>query len=226
MSEITNHLFELRDEQHALFNSKLIPNIAAQTILGIKTPILRKFAAEIYGTDNARTFLTELPHRYFEENCLHAFVIEKISDINDCINAVEAFLPYIDNWATCDSLKPKAFKKRPDIIREKATEWICSEHIYTVRFGIRVFMDNFLDKNYYCEQPVMISDIHFDDYYVKMMVAWYFATALAKRYDDIIPFIESRALDRWTHNKAIQKAVESYRISPEQKEYLKTLKIR
>ena len=223
---ITEHLFSLSDPKHAEFCSKLMPTVDKNIVLGIKTPILRKYASKIYGTNEARNFMSELPHQYFEENNLHAFLIEMISDFDECITEIERFLPYVDNWATCDSMRPKIFKKNTALLKEKAEKWLESENVYTVRFGIEMFMVYFLDDEYSLEYSGLITQIRSDEYYIKMMVAWYFATALAKKYDSTLPFIENKALDDWTHNKAIQKAIESYRITKEQKEYLKTLKIK
>ena len=221
---IREHLLKLQNINHAEFCSKLMPTVDRQTILGIKTPILRRMATEITGTNEAKEFILDVPHKYFEENTLHAFLIEKISDPTECLNATEAFLPYIDNWSTCDSLRPKALKKDLDLLKIKAIEWINSEKTYTVRFGIEMFMVYFLDNNFSVEQNKLIAEIRSDEYYVKMMVAWYFATALAKQYEDTIPFLENNSLDIWTHNKTIQKAIESYRITNKQKDYLRILK--
>jgi len=223
-NSIREHLIKLQDRKHADFCSKLMPTVNPDSILGIKTPVLRKLATEISGTHEADKFLSDLPHKYFEENNLHAFLIEKIKDPIDCIKAIEAFLPYIDNWATCDSLRPKALKKDLNLLKIKAIEFIHSRETYTVRFGIEMFMVNFLDKEFKIEYNELVSQVKSNDYYVKMMMAWFFTTALTKQYEPTIPFIENNALDKWTHNKTIQKAVESYRITKEQKEYLRTLK--
>ena len=222
--KITDVLFKMSDEKHANFSAKLMPTIDPKTVLGIKTPLLRKYAAEIYGTEAATEFMQALPHNFFEENNLHAFLIERINNFDNCIEALEKFLPYVDNWATCDSMRPKVFKRNLDKLEVKAKEWIKSTEAYTVRFGIEMFMVYFLDENFSSEHPDLISKIYSDEYYVKMMIAWYFATALAKQYYKTMLYLENNVLDIWTHNKTIQKAVESYRITKEQKEYLKTLK--
>ena len=223
-NSIREYLISLQDKNHAEFSSKLMPTVAPETVLGIKTPILKEFAVKIKGTNEAEDFLSDLPHKYFEENNLHSFLIGTINDPVDCLNAIETFLPYVDNWATCDSLRPKALKKAPDLMKLKALKWIESDKTYTVRFGIEMLMVYFLDSNFSVEQNRSIAQIKSDEYYVKMMIAWYFATALAKQYEFTITYIENNVLDIWTHNKTIQKAVESYRITKEQKEYLKTLK--
>lgn len=222
--KITDVLFKMSDEKHANFSAKLMPTIDPKTVLGIKTPLLRKYAAEIYGTEAATEFMQALPHNFFEENNLHAFLIERINNFDNCIEALEKFLPYVDNWATCDSMRPKVFKRNLDKLEVKAREWIRSTETYIIRFGIEMFMVYFLDENFSSEHTEFISKIHSDEYYVKMMIAWYFATALAKQYNKTLPYLENNVLDIWTHNKTIQKAVESYRITKEQKDYLKTLK--
>lgn len=222
--KITDVLFKMSDEKHANFSAKLMPTIDPKTVLGIKTPLLRKYAAEIYGTEAATEFMQALPHNFFEENNLHAFLIERINNFDNCIEALEKFLPYVDNWATCDSMRPKVFKRNLDKLEVKAREWIRSTETYIIRFGIEMFMVYFLDENFSSEHTEFISKTHSDEYYVKMMIAWYFATALAKQYNKTLPYLENNVLDIWTHNKTIQKAVESYRITKEQKDYLKTLK--
>ena len=223
--EITNELFQLRDESYAYFQAKLIPNIPREKIIGVRTPIIKSLAKKI--SDEARdAFIKELPHDYFDEDQLHAFIISLDKDFDKCIFEVETFLPYINNWATCDQLSPVAFKKNPERLLPYIKKWIASEKTYTVRFAIGLLLQHFLGDNFCVEYAETVASVRSDEYYVKMMVAWYFATALAKRYDDVLPFIENNALDRWAHNKAIQKSVESYRIKSEQKEYLKSLKIR
>ena len=170
-------------------------------------------------------FLDDLPHKYFDENQLHAFIISEIKDYGKCMEEVNRFLPYVDNWATCDQMSPKVFRKhRGELIRE-IKKWIRSDRTYTVRFGTGMLMEHFLEEDFDAAYPDMVADRRSDEYYINMMTAWYFATALAKRYDEILPYIEEQRLDVWTHNKAIQKSVESCRITPEQKEYLKSLKI-
>jgi len=226
MPDIITFLESHKDQKHIDFVAKLIPNIDKNMILGIKTPVLRKYASEIYGSKDAEDFVHNLPHFYLEENNLHAFIIEKIPDFNTCLTETDRFLPYIDNWSTCDSMNPKVLKKNKSILKEKAVEWIKSSHTYTKRFGIRIFMSYFLDDDFSVEYPSIISDIKSDEYYINMMIAWYFATALSKRYNDILPYLLNGSLNSWTHNKTIQKAIESYRITPEQKKELKSLKIK
>ncbi len=222
---IREKLFEMRDENYRDFNSKLIPTINKKTIIGVRTPKLRKLAKELITHTDIDEFLNSLPHTYYEENNLHAFLIEQIDDYNDCIREVNRFLPYIDNWATCDSLSPKVFKKEPKRMLCNIKFWISSEDTYVVRFGIGMLMRFFLNENFSLEYLKIVSKIKSDEYYINMMIAWYFATALAKQYDSTIPYLESRCLSDWVHNKTIQKAKESLRISKKQKEYLNTLKI-
>lgn len=221
---ILNRLFELQDLKYRDFHSKLMPTVEKSRIIGVRTPDLRKLAKELKNTEHAKTFLEILPHEYYEENNLHAFLIEEIKDFNKCIEELNRFLPFVDNWATCDMMRPKIFKKNLDKLLLQIKIWLNSSETYTVRFGIECLMIFYLDEHFSPEYPELISKIRSDEYYIRMMVAWYFATALAKRYDDIIPYLEQNRLDSETHNKAIQKAIESYRIMPEQKAYLRTLK--
>ncbi len=222
--QIRTKLFELQDLEYRDFNSKLIPNIEVETQIGIRTPKLRKYAKELSKTPEAMEFLNILPHKYFEENSLHGFLLETIKDYDSAIQYMDAFLPYIDNWATCDCTSPKVFKKHPAELLEKAKEWIASDHTYTIRYGIGTLMRYYLDEHFKPEYLELAASVNSQEYYVKMMVAWYFATALAKQYEATIPYIENHILGKWTHNKTIQKAIESYRITPEQKTYLRTLK--
>ena len=232
--EIVQELFALRDEKYGTFQAKLIPNIDPDSIIGVRTPALRAFAKELAkeaAKDEAKAadieaFLAGLPHRYFDENQLHAFIISLEKDFEKCIEEVEAFLPHVDNWATCDQLSPKAFKKQPQKLLPYIRTWIKSDETYTVRFAIGMLMEHFLGELFDTEYADMVAAVRSDEYYINMMIAWYFATALAKQYDAVIPYIANKRLDDWTHNKAIQKSVESYRITPEQKAYLKTLKIK
>lgn len=226
MKEIQEYLFEVRDKEYAAFHAKLVPTMASDKVIGVRTPLLRKYAKEICKMDCKEAFLGELPHDYFEENQLHAFIISEEKDYEKCLEELETFLPYIDNWATCDQLSPKVFKKHIEELEVQAYQWMASTETYIIRFGIGVLMQHFLDDQFRVEQAERIAAIRSEEYYVNMMVAWYFATALAKQYDQILPFIEERRMERWTHNKAIQKAIESYRIAPEQKDYLRTLKIK
>lgn len=223
---ITERLFALRDEEYAAFQAKLMPTVDRAKIIGVRTPALRQLAKELKGSREAADFLWQLPHRYYEEDNLHAFLIEKIRDYDECLAALDAFLPYVDNWATCDCMNPKVLKKYPDRTAEKVREWMASGRVYTVRFGIGVLMAYYLDELFDTEYADMVADYRSEEYYIRMMQAWYFATALAKQYDAVLPYIQEHRLEKWTHNKAIQKAVESYRITDEQKKYLKTLKVR
>ncbi len=217
-------LFELQDIKYKEFHQSLMPTVNKDTVIGIRVPVLRKLANSLdYKKEEA--FLNDLPHRYFEENNLHAFLIESIKDFDECIERLEEFLPYIDNWATCDMLSPKCFKKNTDKLLPYIKKWIRSKHTYTVRYGIGMLMRYFLDESYKKEYSDTVLSITSDEYYVNMMRAWYFATALSKQYEAILPYLIKKRLDIWTHNKTIQKARESYRITKEQKEYLKKLKI-
>lgn len=221
---IRNRLFEMQDLKYREFHSRLMPTVPKDTVIGVRVPALRKFAKEIKNTAYAAEFLKTLPHKYYEENNLHAFLIEEIKDYSECIKAVNRFLPFVDNWATCDMMRPKNFKNHLSELLEQIRIWINSDKTYTVRFGIEMLMCYYLNENFKPEYPEMVSKIRSDEYYIKMMVAWYFATALAKQYDAVVPYLEQKKLDADTHNKTIQKAVESYRITAGQKTYLKTLK--
>ena len=218
----------MRDEKYAAGQVKIIPSVAPERIIGVRTPALRDYAKELYADKEKETgaFLNELPHRYFDEDQLHAFIISLEKDFDKCIAEVEKFLPYVDNWATCDQLSPKAFKKQPEKLLPYIDKWLASGRTYTVRFAIGMLMQHFLDGRFSPEYPKAVARVRSDEYYVKMMVAWYFATALAKQYAAIIPYIENRTLDAWTHNRAIQKSIESFRITPEQKEFLRSLKVK
>lgn len=209
------------EEEYREFSSKLMPTVEKSKVIGIRTPLLRKFAKSL---ENYEAFLTELPHKYFEENNLHAFLIEREKDFEKCIEKLNVFLPYVDNWATCDSMKPKVLKKEPEKLLEYIKIWLKSKDTYSVRYGINLLMSFYLDDNFKRDYLMLVADIKSDEYYINMMRAWYFATALAKQYKQTLPYIENKVLDKWTHNKTIQKATESLRITKEQKEYLKTLK--
>ena len=222
---IQERLFALRDEKYREFQRSLIPGLPRENIIGIRIPVMRKLAKEFVKEPEAAVFLKQLPHTYYDENILHALLIAEIKDYDTCMEAVEAFLPYIDNWAVCDGLSPKVFGKHKAELLEKIRLWIPSEHIYTCRFGIGMLMRWFLDEDFqpgYLELPAAVRS---EEYYVNMMTAWFFATALAKQWDAAIPYLEQNRLDPWTHDKTIQKARESYRITTEQKEYLKRLKV-
>ena len=223
MTKIQTDLFSLRDEKFADFNSKLMPDIVRENVIGVRTPALRKYAREL-SEDAAGDFIKQLPHKYFEENQLHAFILSGVRDFDVCIKLVNEFLPYVDNWATCDQLLPRVFAKHTDELLKYIKQWIKSKHTYTVRFGIGQLMRFYLENNFDVSYAEMVAKIKSDEYYVNMMRAWYFATALAKNYDEVLPFIENKVLDNWTHNKTIQKAIESYRISDEHKKFLRKLK--
>jgi len=226
LNEIRAELFKMQDMTYRDFNSKLIPTVDKESMIGIRTPDLRKYAKQLGKSSDVIEFLQNLPHKYFDENQLHAFIISEIKDFKNCIDEINRFLPYIDNWATCDQLSPKVFKKYHNELFEYIKDWLKSDKVYTLRFGIGMLMEHFLDEDFDILYPETVSKIRSGEYYINMMIAWYFATALAKQYESIIPFIENNSLDIWTHNKAIQKAVESLRISDEKKEYLKSLKIK
>ena len=225
-TDLIKRLFELKDLKYKGFHSKLMPTIDKEKIIGIRVPELRKFATEINKTDYAEVFLNELPHYYYEENNLHAFLIEKVKDFDTAIRLTDKFLPFVDNWATCDMLRPKAFAKNKEKLLKYIEKWIKDKHPYTVRYGIEMLMVHYLGENFSPKYADLVSEIKSDEYYVNMMIAWYFATALAKQYDAIIPYFKTKVLDSRTHNKAIQKAIESYRITPKQKEELKLFKIK
>lgn len=222
--KIQDRLFELQDRKYRDFHSRLMPTVDAEAVIGVRTPVLRKFAKELSGTPEAEDFLRCLPHRYYEENNLHGFLIERIRDYDACMAEVKRFLPYVDNWATCDMMAPKVFAGHPEELLEEVRGWLNSEETYTIRYGIGMLMRYFLDEKFSPEYLWLVAGVSSEEYYVKMMVAWYFATALAKQYDAAVPFIEENRLEIWTHNKTIQKAAESYRITPEQKLYLKSKK--
>lgn len=221
---IRSRLFELQDLKYRDFHSKLMPTVSKDLIIGVRTPDLRKLAKEISKTTQSADFLKILPHKYYEENNLHAFLIEEIKDYNSCIAEINRFLPFVDNWATCDMMRPKIFKKHLPELLEEIKIWIKSDDVYAVRFGVEMLMCFYLDGAFSTEYPEWISQIRSDEYYIKMMVAWYFATALAKQYNAVIPYLEEGRLDADTHNKTIRKAIESYRISEEKKNYLRKLR--
>lgn len=225
IKSIKDELFKLQDKKYRDFQAKLIPNVDTKSVIGVRTPDLRKLAKKLKNVEDISLFLEDFPHQYFDENQLHAFILSESKDFDKCLDEVDKFLPYIDNWATCDQLSPKVFKKNKKALLEKIKVWLTSNHTYTVRFAIGMLMQHFLDEDFDVKFPKMVAKIKSDEYYINMMIAWYFATALAKQYDKILPFIENKKLEKWTHNKSIQKAVESYRISSEQKEYLKSFKI-
>lgn len=232
---IYEKLLSVQDIEYKEFQSKLVPNISPDTMIGVRTPQMRSIAKEVFGSPETEFFLSQLPHKYYEENLLHFFLIAMIKDFDECLKAVEKFLPFIDCWPVCDQSSPKTFKKNHEKILPYIKKWINSEHIYTSRFGMRMLMNEFLDEDFKPEYLELVAarqnqtkvkvPLDYDDYYLKMMIAWYFATALAKQYDATLPFIINHILDPWTHNKAIQKALESFRVSEEHKEELRTLRV-
>ena len=221
---IRERLFALRDEKNAAFSAKLIPNIAPERVLGARLPAIRKLAGELAGTAEAEAFLQALPHEYLEEDHLHSFLIAGEKEFDTCIGKTETFLPFIDNWATCDSLRPKCFAKHKKELLPYIETWLHSAHLYTVRFAVGMLMCHYLDADFDEKYLQWVAALKSEEYYLNMMRAWYFATALAKQYESTLPLLESKTLDTFTHNKAIQKARESFRVSPEHKAYLKTLK--
>lgn len=222
--KILNACFEHQDLKYRNFQSKLIPTIDQATMIGVRTPILRKIAKAFQKDEDIPIFLESLPHTYFEENQIHSFIISDQKDYEDCIKNINIFLDYVDNWATCDQLSQKIFKKHKEEILREIDKWLESQQPYRVRFAIKMLMTHFLDKDYDVIFPKKVASVQLEDYYVRMMMAWYFAEGLAKQYDSFLNFIKDDCLEKWTHNKTIQKAIESRRISPEIKEYLKTLK--
>lgn len=224
MTDLQQQLFALQDKTYREFHSKLMPDTDKETVIGIRIPVLRKFAREFARRPEAREFLQQLPHQYYEENNLHMMLIIAEKDYEKCLAEVERFVPYIDNWATCDMPAPKCFAKHKQELLPKVEEWIASEETYTIRYGIDLLMALYLDEDFRPEYLELAASVTSEEYYVKMVIAWYFATALAKQWDSAIPYIEQRRLSDWVHRKTIQKAVESYRITKEQKDYLRTLK--
>ncbi len=223
-SEIRESLFALQDLKYRDFQVKLIPGMDKEKMIGVRTPDLRKLAGQLAKREEIVEFLQALPHRYFDENQLHAFIISAIKDYENCAEELERFLPYVDNWATCDQLSPKIFGKHKQELLISIRKWIRSDHTYTVRFGIGMLMKYFLDEDFKTEYADLVASVRSEEYYVNMMIAWYFATALAKQYKAVLPYIREQKLEFRVHNKTIQKAVESYRISDEHKKELRALK--
>ena len=221
---IYDKLYKVNDDKYKEFQSKLVPNIDKDTILGVKTPEMRLIAKEIFLSDDKESFLNDLPHKYYEENLIHFFVISMIKDFDETVQRVEKFLPYVDCWPVSDQATPKSFKKNHQKLLPYIKKWINSNHIYTARFGIRMLMNEYLDNDFKKEYLELVAIKKGEDYYLKMMIAWYFATALAKRYDETIIYFENHLLNKWVFNKSIQKALESFRVSDEHKLYLKSLK--
>ncbi len=225
VDEIQKELFALQDTAYRDFQANLIPNLEDGAMIGVRTPQLRKMAKQMAKREEIGAFLEALPHTYFDENQLHAFIIAERKDFTQCMDELTRFLPFVDNWATCDQMSPKVFKRHRQELLPYIKEWITSDQTYVVRFAVGMLMEHFLDEDFVLAYPEMVSKIRSEEYYINMMVAWYFATALAKQYDAVLPFIEEERLAPWTHNKAIQKSVESNRITAEQKAYLRGLKV-
>ncbi|MBR5514757.1 MAG: DNA alkylation repair protein [Clostridia bacterium] len=223
---IEKRLFEMQDIAYRDFQAKLMPTVSKDKIIGVRTPELRKFAKELYKKGSYKEFLYDLPHKYYEENNLHGFLIEQITDYDECINELNRFLPYIDNWACCDGTNPKIFKSNTDKLITEIEKWLCSDMEYTVRYSIKKLMDHYLGGNFKNEYLERVASVQRDEYYIRMMKAWFFATALAKQYDSAIVYLKEKRLPRWEHNKTVQKALESYRISSERKEELKKMRIK
>ena len=224
--KVQQDLFTMQDLKYRDFHAKLMPTVEKESVIGVRVPVLRTYAKKFGKTEEAKQFLEILPHQYYEENNLHGLLIEQMKDYELCIEELERFLPHIDNWATCDLLAVRTVKNHLNSYIKKIDRWLESEYIYTIRFGINMLMRYYLEEEFKLEYPGKVAAIRSEEYYVNMARAWYFATALAKKYDQVLPFLEEQKMDVWTHNKTIQKAIESYRITPEQKEYLRTLKIR
>lgn len=222
--ELQKALFELKDETYKEFQCKLMPNISSENVIGVRTPEVRKLAKKYIGTQEAKSFIKELPHKYYDENMLHGLFLSEMKDYEICIEEVNRFLPYVDNWAVCDIMSPKIFKKHKQELLEEIKKWAKSDKIYECRFGIEMLMSHYLDDDFKAEYLEIPAKVISEEYYVKMMIAWFFATALAKQWDATIPYLEKNKLEKWVHNKTIQKARESYRITEEQKEYLKSIK--
>lgn len=226
VDEIRETLFGLQDTGYRDLQNKLTPTIDPASTIGVRTPELRKLAKQLVRREDVGMFLDDLPHRFFDENQLHAFIVSEMCDYETCLAEVERFLPYVDNWATCDQMSPKVFKRHRQELLGPIQRWVASDATYTVRFGVGMLMEHYLDDDFVPAYLELVAGVRSEEYYVRMMVAWYFATALAKQYDIVLPYVERQRLDAWTHNKTIQKAVESRRISPKQKDYLRGLRIK
>ena len=224
-TDLHKKLYSLQDMKYRDMQIRIIPSINPESVIGVRTPELKRIATDVLKAGDYQEFLNELPHKFFEENQLQAFIISGIKDLSECMEELEKFLPYVDNWATCDQMSPKIFRKHRKELLTRIKKWIKSEKTYTVRFGVGMLMEHFLDEEFDPEYPAMVAEIRSEEYYVNMMIAWYFATALAKQYESVLPYLEQKRLDDWTHNKAIQKSLESRRITEEQKIYLKSLKL-
>ena len=224
--EICAKLFVLQDDSYRSFQAKLMPTVDPETVIGVRMPALRRLEKELRATEQAQQFLGELPHKYYEENNLHGLLIASKRDYKETIDALEKFLPYVDNWATCDLIHPRAFEKRPEDLPGQLYTWLKSGKVYTVRFALGMLMSLYLDEAFLPKYAQWAAEVRSEEYYINMMVAWYFATALAKQWEEILPYLQEKRLSQWTHNRTIQKAVESLRITPEQKAYLRTLRIK
>lgn len=222
--QIQNDLFSMRDLSYRAFHSRLIPTVSPDAIIGVRTPQLRRYAKQLAKTPNAALFLRTLPHTYYEENNLHAFLIELHKDYEQVLDELNTFLPFVNNWATCDAMSPRVLRSHTQELYPQVLDWMHSTHTYTIRYGIGTLLRHYLDEHFQPEHLTVVSSISSEEYYVNMMIAWYFATALAKQYPAAIPYLTERKLPQWVHNKTIQKALESYRISPETKQYLRTLR--
>lgn len=225
MNELQQHLFGMRDAAYAAFIAKLTPGFPPSHLIGVRVPLLRTIARSFAKEEAAsQRFLSHLPHSYYEEDMLHGMLISLVKEYDRCLDLTDRFLPYVDNWAVCDTLSPKVFAKHKAQLLENILRWSSSSHTYTCRFGLRMLMTHFLDDSFSADFLEIPAAIRSEEYYVKMMVAWFFATALAKQWEATLPYLENRQLDPWTHRKTIQKAIESYRIPPERKDYLRTLR--
>lgn len=225
---IQQDLFASADQEYRVFQAKLTPGKDLESMIGVRTPVVRNLAKTYANDPDIDAFLQDLPHSYYDEDNLHGFIIEKTKDFDTCIKQVDEFLEYVDNWATCDMVNPKVFKKPKETekLLPYIRKWMKSSQTYRIRYGIRCYMSLFLQDLFQIQYAEEVATVKSDEYYVNMMIAWYFATALAKQYDAILPFIEEKRLSKWVHNKTIQKAVESFRITKEQKDYLRTLRIK
>lgn len=227
MDIIINKLMKYKDDKYKAFNAKLVPNIDIDNIIGIRIPNIRKLAKEIKDEDYIDTFLNELPHKYQEEYILHGLLLSiKYKDINILLNKLDTFLEYANNWVITDTISPKLFKKYPDIVYEYIVKWINSNHEYKIRFAIVSLLQFYLDDNYNKKILTLVKNIKYNSYYVNMAIAWFYSFALIKQYDDTIKLFENKKLDKWIHNKSIEKAIDSYRVSSDKKTYLKSLKIK
>lgn len=222
--EIREKLLSLEDKGYKDFQCKLMPTVECERVIGVKVPLLRSYAKEICRAENIDEFLADLPHRYYEEDNLHGFLIEKIKSYDDCVRELNRFLPYVDNWATCDTMRPRCLGKNKEALLSEIKKWLGSGHTYTVRYAIGMLMTHFLSEDFDGQYMEWVAEAECDEYYVNMMVAWYFATALAYRYEDAVKYLTENRLSKWVHNKTVQKAIESYRIDAETKDFLKKLR--